>query len=411
MKTIIISWLFNYCLFPLYVTFFRFWRILRPSYIQPSSSLILPPSAPGSVGDEAMMNATVSYLKQKDLKKISLISYKSNLEWQGLEKVDETIEMENYFSYDDLRSLKTLLRFLPIASQYERFYCLGADMMDGAYYEAFNCKMLRLVSLAAKMGVNSAVIGFSFNEKPTLASVESLRNLPSTVRLCARDPVSQKRLTYHLNRSIELVADLAFMLKPSVDSEIVLKMCKWINEQHDNGRIVIGINPKNPNLIKPYVNTLNTMFNQNKQLSFILIPHDFREYKGVSDVVLSDTILNEINPEIQPYCIRVPTPCKAAEIKAIVANLDLVLSGRMHLAIACLGQGTPAACITYQGKFEGLFEHFELEGMTIEPETLFKNGTLMNFLIPLIDHREEIRQHIQSKLPKIQQLSRANFEF
>lgn len=82
----------------------------------------------------------------------------------------------------------------------------------------------------------------------------------------------------------------------------------------------------------------------------------------------------------------------------------------MHLAIACIGQGTPVACITYQGKFEGLFEHFELEGMTIEPETLFNDGTLMKFLISLIDQREEIRHHIQSKLPKIQQLSRANFE-
>lgn len=410
MKTIILSWLFNYWLIPLYVTFFRFLRIWRPSYIKQSSSLILPPSAPGSVGDEAMMNATVAHLKIQGLHKISLISYKPYLKWQGLEEIDETIEMGNYFSYDDLRSLKSLLHFLVVASQYEKFYCLGADMMDGAYYETFNCKMLKLVSLAAEMGVNSAVLGFSFNEKPTLASIEALRNLPSSVRLCARDPVSQKRLTYHLNRPIELVADLAFMLKPIVDSEIVLKMYNWINDQHDKGRIVIGINPKNPNLIKPYVNSLNTMFNQNKQLSFMLIPHDFREYKGISDVVLSDKILNEVTPEIQPYCIQLITPCQAAEIKAIVGKLDFVLSGRMHLAIACLGQGTPVACITYQGKFEGLFEHFELEGMTIEPETLFNDGTLMKFLIPLIDQREDIRQHIQSKLPKVQQLSRANFE-
>ncbi|MEQ9553972.1 MAG: polysaccharide pyruvyl transferase family protein [Coleofasciculus sp. G3-WIS-01] len=357
-----------------------------------------------------MMNATVAYLKQKGLNKISLISYKPDREWQGLEKIDDTVEMENYFSYDDSRALKSLLRFIPIASQYERFYCLGADMMDGAYYEAFNCKMLRLVSLAAEMGVNSAVLGFSFNEKPTLASIEALRHLPPSVRLCARDPVSQKRLTYHLNRPIELVADLAFMLKPIVDSEIVLKMYNWINDQHDKGRIVIGINPKNPKLSEVYVKTINTLFSENEKLSFMIIPHDFREYKGISDVVLSDNILNEVTPEIKPYCIQLPTPCQAAEIKAIVAKLDFVLSGRMHLAIACLGQGTPVACITYQGKFEGLFEHFALEGMTIEPETIFKRGTLTQFLITRIDSREEIRQHIQSKLPKIQQLSCANFK-
>lgn len=91
-------------------------------------------------------------------------------------------------------------------------------------------------------------------------------------------------------------------------------------------------------------------------------------------------------------------------------ELDLVLSGKMHLAIACLGQATPVACISYQDKFEGLFQQFDLENMIIEPTEAFQPGRLADFLWPLIEKRKEIRHHIQLKLPYIQQLAQANFE-
>jgi polysaccharide pyruvyl transferase WcaK-like protein len=81
----------------------------------------------------------------------------------------------------------------------------------------------------------------------------------------------------------------------------------------------------------------------------------------------------------------------------------------MHLAIACLGQGTPVACVTYQGKFEGLFRHFELDGMTIEPEQAFQPEGLVKFLMPLIEKRKDISKQVQLKLPQVQQLAQVNF--
>ena len=40
--------------------------------------------------------------------------------------------------------------------------------------------------------------------------------------------------------------------------------------------------------------------------------------------------------------------------------VDLVLTGRMHLAIAALGMGTPPLCVAYMDKFEGLFHLFDI---------------------------------------------------
>lgn len=113
---------------------------------------------------------------------------------------------------------------------------------------------------------------------------------------------------------------------------------------------------------------------------------------------------------INSRCLNIPGPYSAAEVKAICGELDLVLSGKMHLAIACLGQATPVACISYQDKFEGLFQQFDLENMIIEPTEAFQPGRLADFLWPLIEKRKEIRHHIQLKLPYIQQLAQANFE-
>ena len=139
-----------------------------------------------------------------------------------------------------------------------------------------------------------------------------------------------------------------------------------------------------------------------------MIPHDFRGQE--SDVSLAQAILEALPLEMKPYCLQVPTPCSAAEIKSICANLDVVFTGRMHLAIACLGKGVPVAGITYQGKFEGLFNHFELQGMTIAPEEAFQPGVLASFLLNLISRREQLRQQIQANLAKVQTLSSSNFE-
>lgn len=376
------------------------------------SILIFPPYMPGSLGDEAVVTASVEHLKRKGVERIGLVSYNPALHWSHLVPITETIELCSYLQYGNW---KGLLKFAHAVSQYEQFYCLGTDVLDGYYSSDGTLRRVKLVSLAVKTGTKAAILGFSFNNQPTPESVQALRDLPLNVRLSSRDPISQLRLMHHLHRPVELVADLAFLLHPIDDSEIVLSVAQWISEQHSGGRTVIGINA-NPMhishlkvqsleyLSQIYVDTLVELYSKNEEFSFVLIPHEIGD-----EIVLAEAILKDLPSKMQPNCIKLPTPCKAAEIKSICRHLDIVLSGRMHLAIACLGQGSPVACITYQGKFEGLFRHFDLDGMTIEPSQAFPSGNLVKFLMPLIEKREDISKHIHSKLPQIQQLAHANF--
>ena len=419
MKKAILSQSFN-----IYTQALRLWRNLGLIRLQKSSALVLPPESPGNLGDEALVTSTINYLKDKDIKYIGLISYKKGSQWisLGSDTVDEIIEMEEYFAYRSNRHFwKGLFQAIPKMSKYERFYCLGADVMDGHYSDKSTFARLKLTSVAAEMGLESTICGFSFNDKPTPRSVQTFRNLPSEVKLCTRDPISQKRLISQIDRPVKLVADVAFLLSPTPESKIASQVLQWIDKQRENNRLIIGFTPYNQfnkklgidkvdRLIQIYVEHLIELYSKQDNFSFILLPHDFRNFiNKTSDIVVAEGILNNLPPEIKSHSIKVPTPCIAADIKAIVGNLDFVLSGKFHLAIACLGQATPVAGITYQEKFEGLFKLFEIEGVTISPEQALRSGNLVNFLLPLIARREEIYQKIQSKFPEIQQLAQTNF--
>lgn len=407
-----------------YTQALRLLRNLGLIRTQESSALVFPPTSPGNLGDEALVTSTINYLKDKEIKYIGLISYKKGSKWRSLgsDTVDEIIEMQEYFRYSSNRHVwKALFQAIPKISKYERFYCLGADVMDGYYSESGTLKRVKLVSLAAQLGMNTTILGFSFNDKPTPKSVQTFRNLPSEVKLCTRDPISQKRLISQINRPVKLVADVAFLLSPTPESEIASQVLQWIDKQRANNRVIIGFTPYNQfnkklgidkvdRLIQIYVEHLTELYSKRDNFSFILLPHDFRDFRNkASDIVVAEGILNNLPPEIKSHSIKVPTPCTAADIKAIVGNLDFVLSGKFHLAIACLGQATPVAGITYQDKFEGLFKLFDIEGVTIAPEQALQPGNLVNFLVPLITKRDEIHQKIQSKLPEIKQLAQTNF--
>ena len=99
-----------------------------------------------------------------------------------------------------------------------------------------------------------------------------------------------------------------------------------------------------------------------------------------------------------------------AELKRLVANVDLVLTGRMHLAIAALGQGKPVGAITYQGKFDGLVELFGLpKWILVSPAEASDHDNLSRLVDRLIAESEELGGQIRLRLPSIIDLAKRNF--
>ena len=375
--------------------------------IDSQAVLILPPADAGSLGDQAMMEATISHLKVEGVEEITSIAYKSAEDcssfYGGIESVACTERYE----------------FAKLASKYTDFFCLGADVMDGHYSEGGSLLRLRLTSIASKVGLNASILGFSFNENPKASIVKALSSLSHEIGLYARDPISRDRLARVLNRPVDLVADLAFLLKPDNSSERMSSAVEWIINEKNKDRSVIGINANHVllndakgkdihDLCKIYIDVV-TKFSEDNDYSFVLIPHDFRSKNDVGDIQFAELILDGLPHHIKKHSMTIPVPCTASEIKFMCGKLDLVLTGRMHLAIAALGQCTPTACITYQGKFEGLFKHFEIDDMAITPEEALQPSKFLQFLNAAMSKRSEVRDQISKKLPEVHKKSMLNF--
>lgn len=385
---------------------------------QKKGAMVLYPANDfGSLGDQAMFLSAIEGLKKQGYHEFSLLSPIRPSKNDIPEFSSNLLNPDFYFK----DSITQSIHFQKTFASNDGLFIIGADVMDGHYSTINSLRKIHLLQLAADLGLPTKVFGFSFNEHPADEVVTALKYLPPEVQLLARDPVSQRRLESKLNRSIRLVADLAFLLQANPSGESASTTLNWIKKQKDDGARVIGINANallaRNNFKDPFpiatglAHTMVELNKTNPDLRFVMIAHDFR---GTYD----DALLNRVSAEIASFTnsslkkniFIMPTPCTAAEVKAVCRDLDLAITGRMHLAIACLGQGTPALCIGYQGKMEGLFEHFELQNMVISPKDAFNSNQLVKSANILLTKTPELRTQISEYLPKVLSLAKLNFE-
>lgn len=393
-------------LFLIYTALLRLFR--KP---QPGSALVMPPYSPGSFGDEAVVTSVVVQLARQGVNHIGLVSYREDDNWTYLSGISEVFCLQDFYEYE---SWGVRFRFCRMASRYERFYVLGTDVMDGYYGPRDSLQRIAVAKMAAQAGVPTRIISFSFNSRPDAECVQALKSLPASIRLFGRDPLTLQRLTSSLQRPVELVADVAFLLEPTPETDKVQSVYQWVERERHAGRVVIGINANHilleqvkdlttDRLVSAYAVAMQEITSRISNASFLLIPHDIRG--RVSDVMLAEAIYAAVDEGVRIHCKIIPTPCKPSEIKAMVAGLNFVLSGKMHLAIACLGQGVPVICVAYQDKFEGLFQHFEMDGLTIQPKDVVSPGQLSAFFIEKYEQREALAAQVQRRLPAVRELA------
>ncbi|GAP13463.1 uncharacterized conserved protein [Longilinea arvoryzae] len=412
LKQRLAGWLLEF-----YTLILRVLRRADRNWARPDSVMLLPPTSPGSLGDQAIMRASVGEFLAQGVRRIVVVSYQEDDDWRYLAAPQvELLPMQDYFAYSAWRMR---FRFAYLASRQRHFYFYGTDQMDGFYHEAYLLKQLDLLRLAAKTGTPGTIVGFSYNKKPTPKAVQAVQDLPANVSLCVRDPISLKRVARHIHRRLELTADAAFLLRPAKDSPTLAELRTWMQKQRADGRVLVGVNLNYlflnqvanfsvDELVRTYRAALAEMQARHGNLSFLLLPHDARG--EVSDFALAGALLASLPEADRPRFACLPDAIQADEIKSVCGELEIVLSARMHVAIACLGMGTPVACMTYQDKFEGLYEHFGLPEMTISPERALQPGEFAGFFLPLVQRRSELRALIQRELPRVIELSRANFQ-
>ena len=119
------------------------------------------------------------------------------------------------------------------------------------------------------------------------------------------------------------------------------------------------------------------------------VPHDVRARND--DIGAA----REVSSRHAHSTMGVWIPESAAHAKALLSISDLVVSGRMHAAIAALSQGIPAVGIAYQDKFEGVFAQVGQQDCLVAEEShAGLASTVESVLVTKADRGAEINKHL-----------------
>ncbi|MAI37317.1 polysaccharide pyruvyl transferase family protein [Alteromonas sp.] len=385
---------------------FRILRMLRFLLINKKLVGMISPAPPGSLGDEALISGFSALIKSKGKRFQEILVYPNTIPCENEIATDSVLNFINDGRKSNLTLAIKLLK-------YEHLYIIGADTLDGGYSPAKNLAWVNIANLASELGVAVSFISFSFSNEPNSSVLDALSKSNSNIKFCARDPASKNRFEQLTSKPAKQVADLAFSMVPVYDKEHVKKFRDWLESEKKAGKIIIGLNINTlpldipiHQIVSNFYGAIKKTLNNYENVTFALLPHDFRENQ--SDEAVLAQLASKLN---EPDRIRLfRGPFHASEVKAVVSGIDMLISGRMHLAIAALSQGVPVFCFTYKDKFEGLMAIFGLDNTLFDKSLISSEETILSTLESAISNYAIQSAIIKEKLPSVKKLSALNVD-
>jgi polysaccharide pyruvyl transferase WcaK-like protein len=379
-------------------------------------SLLIFPSDPrgitGAVGDDAMLTAAVEHFRaaNPDLQ-VSVLCIEGRPEEIVRSKGFTPVVIPEFGRFPV--AMADLLK----SREYDALVAVGADVMDGYYSVEYSTQLLIAADLAARSGMRALFLGFSFNESAAPELEACFARLDPRVTLNLRDRISLARIERFAPVHARLVADSAFTLRPG---EVDAETSHWIETEKAAGRQVIGIN-LHPMLIRhadakqighlvSQMASAIEVASAKAAFSWLLVPHDYRDDTGDGDGICLRPLFDELRamPGVRSRYFQ--GTHRAATLKALAGRLDGVVTGRMHLAIASLGMGVPVLCLTYQDKFEGLYNHFDLPREHLLPPKIFDTeGALEDAMLRFLSALPDLRRTVAQEQPRVAELAQTNF--
>lgn len=400
------------------LSFFNAWLLaLSRRQRDGKCALLLPTADPGNLGDEAFFFGAVQELREMGYERVCVISFHREKMWKipGAEMF--VLALHHNPAGGEY------LRFVDFAANFTHFYIWGADILDGSQGLSIAIPRLRLAALAATLGLKTTICSFSLNASPAAEMISGFQKLDSRVLLYCRDDISRQRLEAHLGTDrARISADVAFLLRPDHSTPLARETAAWVTERKKMGKIVMGLNINDmlcyyfpqmtPKLLaNQYMQAFIQLRKRVPNLAILHIPHNIHVNPTphqTDDFALAAAFDNALPDELRKDSRMLPRSVRATEVRAACSYVDFVFSGRMHLTIASLSEGTPVFAVAYQGKFEGLFQHFGLENMLVNEQQIMDPAGTAVFLETGIHRLPEIREQIRARLATVKSLARSN---
>lgn len=372
------------------------------------------PTSFGSAGDEALIAGVCRFAQQRaSTGQVFVVSF--HFPYFGILPKGTAHGGCLHRGGNPLFRLLSYLEWPLLLRKFDSFYIIGADLIDGYYSSSVSCFLFFLAHLASSLGVDVHIVSASFNDSPPDEVKRGLAILPPSIRFHLRDQYSAKRLEAVLHRPVSHSADVAFGLVPE-PSPYVNSILNWGEQQRKLSRhlLILNINmlpigkqycERQEEYVEKWTEWLVAMVRE--KCSIIFISHDYRGSWG--DHIAAELAFRQIPETVKVHCLLPSNLLHAAEIKAIAKSADLVVTGRMHLAIGALGCGTPVVGYAYQSKFEGIFDLFDQKGMVRAIEGIFANTAVeVQFCLHALSVSDETRRVIVAHADEVLCLASQN---
>ncbi len=262
---------------------------------------------------------------------------------------------------------------------------------------------LREVALAHELGIPVAVYAISAGPLERQASRELVREqLEHVALLTVRDRRALRLLQdVGITREIVLTADPALLLEPAVFDPQV-----FAREGLQTDRPLVAFSVREPGPAAPDIDT-------DHYHSLLAHTADFVSDRYGADVVFIP--LERLHMDLQ-HSHAVVARMQHAErarvlrgdyaprdVMALLARCELAVGMRLHFLIFAALQGVPFIALPYASKVTGFMEDLEME---MPPLQQVGTGRLIAHLDRSWDQRDEVRKHIRSRLPALQDRAR-----
>jgi len=197
------------------------------------------------------------------------------------------------------------------------------------------------------------------------------------------------------------------------ESDESTKAIAWIENRRKAGDQIIGLNAnylhaeKDERVPGGLVKFLTVLMKS--EISVVLVPHDIRSQRP-DGKLLADAVA-ALPADYGERFYTLP-PISPGTIKAVMAKVDMLATGRMHAAILAMSSGTPAFSFAYQEKFEGLYTFLGVQDQDLlssPTELAEKPEQVAAALLSRLRDQDQIRALIHHNLPAVLELSKENF--
>jgi colanic acid/amylovoran biosynthesis protein len=364
------------------------------------SHILIAPPGNGNVGDQALVESFISATRGNVL---VVVRAMTDFQLGGPEWSRVTIvPMPQLIYGGPISHIRSLKRLRGLLSPTSHVSIVGADIMDGAYNVRASVSRALVAATYSKLGIDVRILGFSWNGNPHPRALSACKKASERgASLFLRDPVSFARATEVGLSNTSLVADLVFT-DTRVDTGLRQTILGRIRGQTDRYAIVnvSALAVSTEVLFEPLVEVAQELIAVG--YTVVVVPHVSRA--GSDDFGPCRRLFDRLKPESAVMLDHLPTP---SEVRGLVEDASIVITGRMHLSIMSMGANVPAVTLATQGKVEGLMELYGLPHLCVLPDENYRDK--LNYAVWSTINDAEIRQTIGSRTPHVVHLAGGNF--